>query len=137
MKVNAGEIVELAVRRKNINISELSRRMQVNRRTLYNWFQQKQLPIDVIREIGKAIDYDFYSEFKDEFHKYGWSDIQDGALNPERTEQNSNQDILTHWMQKYITLLEEYNFLISANHLNKNACNNGRNEIEPMKLTSD
>lgn len=99
MKVNAGEIVELAVRRENINISELSRRMQVNRRTLYNWFQQKQLPIDVNHEIGKAIDYYFYSEFKDEFRKCGWSDIKDGALNLKRTEQNSNQDILAHWMQ--------------------------------------
>lgn len=121
MKANTAEIVELVIRRKNINISELSRRVEVNRRTLYNWFKQKQLPIEVIQAIGKAIDHDFSEEFRDEFSKSGSSDIGHSPLNPAAIEQDNNQEVITYWMQKYIALLEEYN--VAVNHLSKNSHN--------------
>ncbi|WP_214228055.1 helix-turn-helix domain-containing protein [Pedobacter sp. B4-66] len=127
MKANTGEIVELVIRRKNINISKLSRRMEVNRSTLYSWFKQKQLPIEVIRAIGKAIDHDFSEEFRDEFNKRGSSDIGHSPLNPATIEQDNNQEIVTYWMQKYIILLEEYN--AAVNHLHKIS----PKQIKPMK----
>lgn len=109
MELNAGEIVELAVRRKNVNISELSRRLHINRRTLYNWFRQKKLHADVICEIGKVINYDFSNDFEEEFRQLmGKDDLMvlnvDPRINP--------PDSVYYWMEKYIALLEDYKKLV-------------------------
>ena len=109
MEHNAGEIVELAVRRKNVNISELSRRLRVNRRTLYNWFSQKKLHTEVIIEIGKAIDYDFSRDFEGELA--GLAYMEDlPAYNRDMSSDHSNS--VYYWMEKYITLLEDYKKLV-------------------------
>lgn len=109
MEHNAGEIVELAVRRKNVNISELSRRLRVNRRTLYNWFSQKKLHTEVIIEIGKAIDYDFSRDFEGELA--GLTYMEDlPAYNRDMNSDHSNS--VYYWMEKYITLLEDYKKLV-------------------------
>jgi len=110
MENNAGEIVELAVRRSNVNISELSRQLRVNRRTMYNWFGQKKLHTDVIFEIGKAIDHDFSFDFE-------------GGLGffkePNFSKQEVNSDhskTVYYWMEKYINLLEDYRKLEQKVH---------------------
>lgn len=105
---NAGEIVELAVRRKNINISELSRKMKVNRRTLYNWFQQETLTSAVIHSISQAIDYDFSQEFPEDFLT--------NRSNCHKTVEEDNAaetgEQKYYWMKKYIALLEDYRLLL-------------------------
>lgn len=102
MERNAGEIVELAVRRQNVNISDLSRRMHVNRRTLYNWFKQRKLHTDVILEIGKAINHDFSADFQNSF-------MGMGCLTEHKDEPSANHsDSVYYWMEKYISLLEDY-----------------------------
>lgn len=102
MEHNAGEIVELAVRRQNVNISDLSRRMHVNRRTLYNWFKQRKLHTDVIIEIGKAINHDFSADFQ--------SDYRDLGMPPAYKDEAAahHSDSVYYWMEKYISLLEDY-----------------------------
>jgi transcriptional regulator with XRE-family HTH domain len=110
-KLNAGEIVEHAVRRQNVNISELSRRMKVNRRTLYNWFQQKSLNADVICGIGQVINYDFSKDFNDELNS---SAIKGSArmLNIKSDRDGKNSETVYYWMEKYIALLEDYKKLL-------------------------
>ncbi|WP_129714894.1 hypothetical protein [Pedobacter sp. SYP-B3415] len=114
---NAGEIVELAVRRQNVNISELSRKLNVNRRTMYNWFQQRKLSAELVHTIGRMIQHDFSKDFADE------QSIQ--ALNkhvkhtsPASTEENGRPDAIYYWMEKYIQLLEEYKALLQNNDQN-------------------
>lgn len=104
MKHNAGEIVELAVRRQNVNISELSRQLHVHRRTLYNWFGQKKLHTDVIFEIGKVINYDFSSDFEGELVGMGYKEEPNHKGDIHTDQSNS----VYYWMEKYITLLEDY-----------------------------
>lgn len=111
--LNAGEILEHAVRRQNVNISELSRRMKVNRRTLYNWFHQEKLHLDVVCAIGQVINYDFSKEFQDEFLKSGIKLVVD-EITQQPTEQSQPQDSIYYWMNKYITLLEDYKALLEA-----------------------
>jgi hypothetical protein len=110
---NAGQILEHAIRSQNVNISELSRRMKINRRTLYNWFHQDRLQMDVISAIGKVINYDFSNEFKEEFL---WSGPK--FVNDEHAEQSTNKDLSQesryYWMQKYIVLLEEHAALLQT-----------------------
>src|SRR5215217_3737854 len=116
---SAGQILEHAIRRKNVNISDLSRRMKVNRRTMYNWFNQEKLQMDIICLIGHAINYDFSVEFKDEFIKSGVKILTD-----ENVQQPANQDQLQestyYWMQKYISLLENHAALLQTINTSKN-----------------
>lgn len=110
--VNAGEIVELAVRRQNVNISELSRQMHVNRRTLYNWFQQKELEMDVIVRIGSIINYDFSGDFHND-HKicrYDFSTAQ--QLEISFNTGKHSPDSTYYWMEKYSELLRDYKKLL-------------------------
>jgi transcriptional regulator with XRE-family HTH domain len=114
-KLNAGEIVEHAVRRQNVNISELSRRMKVNRRTLYNWFQQKSLNADVICGIGQVINYDFSKDFNDELNS---SAVKGSAriLNVKSDRDSKNSETVYYWMEKYIALLEDYKKLLQESN---------------------
>ncbi|PTS92675.1 hypothetical protein DBR11_26475 [Pedobacter sp. HMWF019] len=106
---NAGEIVELAVRRQNINISELSRRLQINRRTLYNWFQQKKLPSEVIYSIGNAIEYDFSADFHESL-----KNIKPPSHTGSKESKEIQANSINYWMEKYISLLEDYKDLLQS-----------------------
>jgi len=114
MEHNAGEIVELAVRRQNVNISELSRRLHVNRRTLYNWFRQKKLHTDVIFEIGKVINYDFSHDFEGELSGFGF---QEDLTVLKNDIQSDHPGSVYYWMEKYIALLEDYKKLVRKSSL--------------------
>jgi hypothetical protein len=115
MRLHQGEIVELAIRRNSINISEISRRMNVNRRSIYNWFRRDSLKIETICEIGYIINYDFSQDFPNEFAKDGFA-IVERFMN----EKNGITDPVNSvhfWMNKYITLLEIHNDMLSAQNL--------------------
>lgn len=109
MEMNAGEIVEHAIRRQNVNISELSRKMNVNRRTLYNWFQQKSLNADVICGIGEVINYDFSKDFPEELKSETKS--KEKILTNAKMESVQSETVY-YWMEKYILLLEDYRGLL-------------------------
>lgn len=95
-----GEIVERAVRRSEISITELARRIRTNRRSLYNWFRKPVLSDPIINRIGKAIGYDFSIDFP-HIKEYEES----------RTNEQSKDAAGTvrYWKEKYIVLLESYN----------------------------
>lgn len=105
--MNNGEIVEHVIRRNNISISELSRRLHVSRRSIYNWFTQKNLSYDTIREIGEALDYDFSTDFPDKFN----NGRKNPSMNGYQTDLNFDdyQNSANYWRNKYINLLEKYN----------------------------
>lgn len=104
--MNNGEIVEHVIRRNNISISELSRRLRVSRRSIYNWFTQKNLSYDIILQIGEVLDYDFSSDFPDKLNgrKSNSSQVYQGDF-----QMNDLQNSANYWRNKYINLLEKYN----------------------------
>lgn len=116
MSLHHGETVELAVRRKSVNISEISRRMHVNRRSIYNWFRQDSLKIEIICEIGYIIGYDFSQDFPDEFAKDGFA-IVEGFISNAKGGGGDPVNSVHFWMNKYINLLEKHNELLSATSL--------------------
>lgn len=112
MDLNAGQIVERVVRRNKVSISELARRMQVNRRSVYNWFDQKTLKIDIICKIGHVLNHDFSVDFPEAFGERGFAAMEkivDAMEDNEHKQPNS----VHYWMVKYISLLEKYNELLS------------------------
>lgn len=119
MDKHYGEIIERAIRRNGYSISELARLTKVNRRSIYNWFNQPKFKPDIIFKIGCALKHDFSVEFPELFST---EDFQRAFANSKLI----NTEILVeeiekinYWKDKYISLLEEYNHLLSLRSINK------------------
>lgn len=110
MNTNRGEIIERAVR-KNIGISELSRKLHVSRTAIYNWFEHGHVNLETICKIGQAIDHDFTKEFPEEFANAQNLKIMDAATKP-GSKVEDGHNAIDYWMTKYIDLLEKYNDLL-------------------------
>lgn len=108
--MNKGEIVERVIRRNNLSISELSRRLRVSRRSIYNWFGQADLSLDVICKIGEILDYDFSADFPDLSIRKK-NRLFDG--NHLESQDETQQYSASYWRDKYINLLEKHNQILS------------------------
>ncbi|RDC57533.1 hypothetical protein DU508_10320 [Pedobacter chinensis] len=105
-----GEVLERIVRRDRMGISELSRKLNVSRRTIYNWFGQDRLSYEVIWQVGALLGQDFSTSFPDVFPK----ENQEGLGAMESSKQSgAESNSVYFWMNKYIHLLEKYNDLLS------------------------
>nr|WP_276903545.1 helix-turn-helix domain-containing protein [Pedobacter kyonggii] len=105
-----GEILERLVRRDRMGISELSRKLNVSRRTIYNWFGQDRIGHEVIWQVGKLLGQDLSSAFPEAFPKYNPESINQTA-DPGKQIGSDNNSVY-FWMNKYIHLLEKYNDLL-------------------------
>lgn len=108
-----GHILELAIRRDRLGISEIARKLNITRRTLYNWFESEKIPIELIQKIGNVIDHDFSLEFPNEIIASQQID------HPQKGDHHSDQDnannSVRYWMNRYIELLENYNAVLAEN----------------------
>ena len=111
MELHTGAIVERVVRRSGVSITELARRTNVNRRSVYNWFNQKILKLDVICKIGNVLGHDFSLEFPNYFPNSENNPSVKKSINVAIDEANSSESVY-YWMNKYIGLLEKYNELL-------------------------
>jgi hypothetical protein len=102
MDKHYGQIVEFVVRRTGYNISTLSNRLNVNRRSIYNWFNNKYLKEDIILKIGIIIQHDFSKEFPELFSPVDFQPIN-----------YATKEINETFKDKYIALLEEHTKLLS------------------------
>jgi transcriptional regulator with XRE-family HTH domain len=108
-----GHIVERIVRRNQMGISEIARKLNVSRRTLYNWFEMKKLDLEVICKIGDVIGHDFSPEFPEEFTNRNMS-ISDEKYTDIQSAEDQANDAIYYWMDKYIKLLEKFNAVLSS-----------------------
>jgi len=105
-----GEIIELVIRRDKISISELSRKLKVSRKSIYNWFKKEHLSIEVINRIGEVLNHDFTKELPE---KYEELNLELNKLKQESESFDGFDENLTHyWKTKYINLLESYTSLL-------------------------
>jgi predicted transcriptional regulator len=108
-----GEIIELAVRRDKISISELSRKLKVSRKSIYNWFKKENLSLEVINKIGDVLNHDF---MKDLPEKYDELNIELRKLkNESMPNLGYDPNLALYWKTKYINLLEDYTNLLIKN----------------------
>jgi AcrR family transcriptional regulator len=107
MSIHHGQIVEKVIRRNGHSISEIARITGVNRRSVYNWFNQRTLKEDIIVRLGRAIQHDFSSMFPDLMFKTTDFTSTGQTL-------NSQPDQNAIWKDKYIELLERYNELLES-----------------------
>lgn len=106
--VHRGEVVEKAVRQSGYSITKLAARMGKSRRHVYNIFENPNVPIDTILEIGKIIHYNFSELFPAVY------DIPEGKENiaEHRFTYPHEEETVDYWRNKYILLLEKYNDLL-------------------------
>lgn len=90
----------------NFSISELSKKIGVSRRHVYNIFDNPNVPIDMILKIGKVIHYDFSNDIKE--ISIISNDIKNSSLNSNELFYND----ASFWRKKYVDLLEEYQLLL-------------------------
>lgn len=109
MEKHHGKIIERVVRRTNMSLSELSKYMGVNRRSIYNWFNLPQIKPEVVYRLGRVIQHDFSHEFPEFFSSEDFK--TDGDQNNRFTLQQAEAHAGDEefWKNKYIDLLEKFN----------------------------
>jgi hypothetical protein len=112
--IHRGEIVEKAVRESGMTLVQLAKRMHKSRKWVYNSFENAQLPLDYVLQIGKIIHYDFSGEIPEVYRpKIGLPTYNSADLNYLVPEEN-----VAYWKAKYYSLLEEYTALLKAERNN-------------------
>lgn len=112
MEKHHGQIVEYLVRKNGYSITDLAMELRVNRRSIYNYFQNCYLKRDVILKIGWVIRHDFSKEFPEIFNSEDFSYSHKQAkftVFPPNTNNNNNNVSEDIWKDKYLELLESYN----------------------------
>ncbi|TWR28835.1 TetR/AcrR family transcriptional regulator [Mucilaginibacter pallidiroseus] len=111
MEKHNGQITEYLVRKNGFSITELAQALNVNRRSIYNYFQNKHLKYEVILKIGRVIRHDFSSEFPEYFTSEEFDvPIKQYSPNSISAQNQSIEDEL--WKDKYIDLLEKHQQLL-------------------------
>lgn len=128
MGIHVGNILEQVLRMERIGISELSRKLKVSRRTIYNWFEQENLNLQIILEVGEIIGHDFRAELPENLinnNRHLLSAEDTSLVKSVDVDNNS----VYFWMNKYISLLEKYNDLLNLISENSSTSSNkkGRN----------
>ena len=112
-----GEIIEKAVRQSGYSITKLSKKMGKTPRWMYYLFENNNVPIDYILQIGEIIHHDFSDEIK-ELKKYksitGIKEVNETATSYQLKQQSPE-----YWKNKYLNLLEKYNQLLELNQNSK------------------
>ena len=111
--IHHGQTLEKIIRRNGHSISNIAREINVNRRSVYNWFTQRRLKTEIILNVGKVIDYDFSGDFPELFKPVIFRRLMsDDTIGAEGQFRDSfDKDLI--WKDKYLDLLERYNFLLS------------------------
>jgi len=97
-----GELLERAIRRKGLNITEIACAMDITRRTLYNWFEKPVIDRETMERFSSIISYDDISVQP----KTNVADIKHPQL------QLKDE---AYWQDRYIDLLERYSSLLACN----------------------
>lgn len=116
MSKHQGQTVEKVLRRDGHSISEVARIMNVNRRSIYNWFNQPALRQEIIYKIGHGIMHDFSIEFPELFNSadFVFKNKPLASLEDLRTQGHSWQDMSESaaWKEKYLELFPRYKKLL-------------------------
>lgn len=113
MELHHGQTIERIIRRNGFSITELARLTNVNRRSVYNWFNQRHLKPEIIYRIGAVINHDLSTVFPSlyQYDEFIQQDLNTNEEEIETQELNVEGNI---WKDKYIELLERHNQLLLA-----------------------
>jgi len=108
-----GEIVEKAVRESGYSITRLASKLGKSRRWMYLAFENHNLSIDLVLQIGLIIHHDFSAEIK-ELAAYTHGRVLHQAVSETGKALIKPEAEAEHWKNKYLELLEKYNQLLET-----------------------
>lgn len=100
------EIIKTAVYQSGYSTTKLAQKLGKSLRWMYLLFENNNVSLDVILQIGEIIHHDFSQEIKG---LKTISQIVNDNLAPYNSEEFKNAE---YWKNKYLNLLEEYNALL-------------------------
>lgn len=103
--MHRGKLIKKAVEESGRSITTLVQRAGWSRTTYYNHIANKDLPLDIIAQYGKALGIDFSIEIPE------IKDIKNFVQNPPINLEEASLQI-NYWKDKYYEVLEKYNALI-------------------------
>jgi transcriptional regulator with XRE-family HTH domain len=95
--IHMGELLEKAMKKKGMSVSAVAIALDINRRTLYNWFKQKTIDKVIMQKISSLMVLDRH--------------LIEILPNDTILEKSNLQE--TCWQDKYIDLLEKYAELLA------------------------
>jgi len=98
-----GEIIKEAIYQSGYSITKLAGRLGKSRRWMYLQFENSNVSLDLILQIGEIIHHDFSNDFKE-------LKTKSKVINDPKNI-HSNEEV-EFWKNKYLTLLEEYTELL-------------------------
>lgn len=96
--IHRGQALKKVVKDSGIKIAELARRIDKSRRFIYLMFDNKDVPIHLMRSVCEAIRHPFTRDMFEEV-------IEVKEELPEN-----------YWKDKYLNLLEEHNTLLKKHY---------------------
>ena len=107
--IHRGEVLQLAVRKHKLKITQVVKKLGISRGTFYNHIEDPNLPLEVLEKYGKALGYDFTTDLP-EMSKYTFEEPSEVyGQQPSTIEEAIKQR--DYWKDKYIALLEEHHRL--------------------------
>jgi hypothetical protein len=111
-----GETLEMIIRRRGWNISELAKNIGADRRSFYYWFKQPEIKESVLQRISEVVDYDLSRDFPS---------FSTTSADLQKFTQLVQPATKTYWKDKYVDLLEQYSELLSNTVAGHNASKAG------------
>jgi hypothetical protein len=96
MQNDQGIILQKAVLKSGISISEIGRRLGRGRSWLYFQFSRNKVPVEVFFQIGNIINHDFTE------------DVQELKKFSSPASNNNEKETAEYWRMRYYKLLEEH-----------------------------
>ncbi len=103
--VHRGKLIEKAVRKSGRSVTTVVKRAGWSRTTYYNHIANKDLPLEVIAQYGRALGIDFSIDIPQ------IREIQNFVHNPPISIDEAAIQI-NYWKDKYYEVLGKYNALI-------------------------
>lgn len=98
--VHRGEILKTAIERSGVSKTQVHLKLKVSRKSLYNYFERADLPLEILMDVGKIIHHSFGEEIP-ELRNVGQVAFDSESIEYHRTT-------VEELKNKYISLLEEH-----------------------------
>jgi hypothetical protein len=108
-EIHMGRLLEIAIGKSGLKITDLAIKLGVNRRTLYNWFKMEVIDQLIIDRISNIVKYDFATG------------KQQVTILQLKTEQSLPLRDDAYWKEKYTKLLERYSDLLAESLKSKSS----------------
>lgn len=105
-----GKIIESVVRKSNIPIAQVARKLGYERTAPYQHFKKDDLDLGIVLQYGKALNHDFSTDLP-ELLDYV-STVQEPLSSYKSMTLSEALSERDYWKDKYIKLLEKHNDMI-------------------------